>query len=75
MPEQSVIVWDLETVLDLSAAARMLDLGDACSAVLFSREIAFLVTRFDVDQRRRVRSCGWDYEPRLAAWDAVVSSL
>jgi hypothetical protein len=29
MAEQSVIVWDLETVPDLSAAARMLDLGDA----------------------------------------------
>jgi hypothetical protein len=29
MPEQSVIVWDLETVPDLAAAARMLDLGNA----------------------------------------------
>ena len=29
MPEQSVIVWDLETVPDLTAAARMLDLGNA----------------------------------------------
>jgi predicted PolB exonuclease-like 3'-5' exonuclease len=29
MAEPSVIVWDLETVPDLSAAARMLDLGDA----------------------------------------------
>jgi predicted PolB exonuclease-like 3'-5' exonuclease len=29
MAEQSVIVWDLETVPDLAAAARMLDLGDA----------------------------------------------
>jgi 3'-5' exonuclease len=29
MPEQSVIVWDLETMPDLAAAARMLDLGDA----------------------------------------------
>ena len=29
MPEQSVIVWDLETVADISAAARMLDLGMA----------------------------------------------
>jgi hypothetical protein len=38
MPEQSVTVWDLETVLDLSTATRMLDLGDACSAALFSRE-------------------------------------
>ena len=45
MPEQSVIVWDLETVLDLSTATLMLDLGDACSAALFSREIAFLVMR------------------------------
>jgi hypothetical protein len=27
MPEQSVIVWDLETVPDLAAAARMLGLG------------------------------------------------
>src|SRR6516162_5876522 len=32
MPEQSVIVWDLETVPDLAAAARMLDLGDAPEA-------------------------------------------
>jgi hypothetical protein len=29
MPENSVIVWDLETVPDLAAAARMLDMGDA----------------------------------------------
>jgi hypothetical protein len=29
MPEQSVIVWDLETIVDLAAAARMLDLGAA----------------------------------------------
>ncbi len=28
MAEQSVIVWDLETVPDLSAAARMLDLAN-----------------------------------------------
>ena len=32
MPEQSVIVWDLETVPDLAAAARMLDLGGASEA-------------------------------------------
>ena len=32
VPEQSVTVWDLETVPDLSAAARMLDLGDAPAA-------------------------------------------
>jgi predicted PolB exonuclease-like 3'-5' exonuclease len=32
MPEQSIIVWDLETVPDLAAAARMLDLGDAPEA-------------------------------------------
>ena len=29
MPEQSIIVWDLETIPDLAAAARMLDLGNA----------------------------------------------
>jgi 3'-5' exonuclease len=29
MQEQWVIVWDLETVPDLAAAARMLDLGNA----------------------------------------------
>jgi 3'-5' exonuclease len=29
MAEQTVIVWDLETVPDLEAAARMLDLGSA----------------------------------------------
>ena len=28
MPEQTVIVWDLETVPDLAAAARMLDMAD-----------------------------------------------
>jgi 3'-5' exonuclease len=32
MPEQSIIVWDLESVPDLAAAARMLDLGDASEA-------------------------------------------
>jgi 3'-5' exonuclease len=32
MAEQSIIVWDLETVPDLAAAARMLDLGDASEA-------------------------------------------
>jgi predicted PolB exonuclease-like 3'-5' exonuclease len=32
MPEQSVIVWDLETVLDLSAAGRMLNLENAPEA-------------------------------------------
>ena len=32
MPEKSVIVRDLETVPDLAAAARMLDLGDASEA-------------------------------------------
>jgi predicted PolB exonuclease-like 3'-5' exonuclease len=29
MPEQSVIVWDLETIPDLDAARRLFDLGDA----------------------------------------------
>jgi hypothetical protein len=29
MPEQTVIAWDVETIPDLSAAARMLDLGGA----------------------------------------------
>jgi hypothetical protein len=32
MPEQTVIVWDLETVPDLAAAARMLDMGLANEA-------------------------------------------
>jgi 3'-5' exonuclease len=32
MPEQSVIVWDLETIPDLAAAARMLDLPKATDA-------------------------------------------
>ena len=32
MPEQSIIVWDLESVPDLVAAARMLDLGMATEA-------------------------------------------
>ena len=32
MSEQSVIVWDLETVPDLAAAARMFDLRNASEA-------------------------------------------
>jgi hypothetical protein len=32
--EQSVIVWDLETVPDLAAAARMLDMPNAADAEL-----------------------------------------
>jgi hypothetical protein len=32
MSEQSVIVWDLETVPDLAAARRLFDLGDAGDA-------------------------------------------
>ncbi len=32
MPEQIIIGWDLETVPDLAAAARMLDLGNAAEA-------------------------------------------
>jgi predicted PolB exonuclease-like 3'-5' exonuclease len=32
MPEQSVIIWDLETIPDLAAAARMLDMGNAPEA-------------------------------------------
>jgi hypothetical protein len=32
MSEQSIIVWDLETVPDLDAAARMLDMGEAAEA-------------------------------------------
>jgi 3'-5' exonuclease len=32
MSEQSVIVWDLETVPDLAAAARMLDMSNASEA-------------------------------------------
>jgi hypothetical protein len=32
MSDQSVIVWDLETVPDLAAAARMLDLFNATDA-------------------------------------------
>jgi 3'-5' exonuclease len=32
MPEQSVIVWDLETIPDLTAAARMLDMSGSPEA-------------------------------------------
>jgi predicted PolB exonuclease-like 3'-5' exonuclease len=32
MTEQTVVVWDLETIPDLAAAARMLDLGAAPEA-------------------------------------------
>jgi hypothetical protein len=36
MPEQSVIVWDLETIPDLAAAARMLDLSNAAEASILA---------------------------------------
>jgi hypothetical protein len=39
MPEQSVIVWDLETIPDLAAAARMLDLGNAPEAEVRERRL------------------------------------
>ena len=29
---------------------------------------------FDVDQRRRLCSCGWDYEPRLASSKSKISA-
>lgn len=32
MPEQTITAWDLETIPDLAAAARMLDLGNAAGA-------------------------------------------
>jgi hypothetical protein len=32
MPEQSIIVWHLETVPDLAAAARLFDMGGASDA-------------------------------------------
>jgi hypothetical protein len=32
MPEQSVIAWDLETIPDLAAAARLFDLENATEA-------------------------------------------
>ena len=32
MPEQSIIVWDLETIPDLLAAARMLEMSNAAEA-------------------------------------------
>ena len=32
MPEQSIIVWDIETVPDLGAAARMLDMTSSTEA-------------------------------------------
>ena len=32
MPEQTIIAWDVETIPDLPAAARMLDLGMATEA-------------------------------------------
>src|SRR5215813_1089719 len=32
MTEQSILVWDLETVPDLAAAARLLDMGGASDA-------------------------------------------
>ena len=34
MSEHSVIIWDLETVPDLAAAARLLDLADASDAAV-----------------------------------------
>jgi P pilus assembly chaperone PapD len=38
MAEQSVIVWDLETIPDLAAAARMLDLRNADDAEIRGRQ-------------------------------------
>jgi hypothetical protein len=32
MPEQTIIAWDLETIRDLEAAARMLNLSNATDA-------------------------------------------
>jgi 3'-5' exonuclease len=37
MPEQTVVAWDLETVPDITAAARMLDLGTAPEAEVRER--------------------------------------
>jgi 3'-5' exonuclease len=37
MPEQAVIAWDLEIVPDITAAARMLDLGPAPEAEVRER--------------------------------------
>ena len=37
MPEQTVIAWDVETIPDLAAAARMLDLGNAPEAEVRQR--------------------------------------
>ncbi len=40
LSEQSIIVWDLETVPDLAAAARMLDLENAPEAEVREARIA-----------------------------------
>ena len=39
MTEQCVIVWDLETVPDLTAAARMFDMGDATEADVLAAKL------------------------------------
>jgi hypothetical protein len=52
MPEQSVIVWDLETVLDLSTATRMLDLGDAKSSVTICELSTVILKGFLLDRLR-----------------------
>ena len=44
MPEQSIIAWDLETIPDLPAAARMLDLGAGTETEVREALKAFLST-------------------------------
>ena len=59
MPEQTVIVWDLETVPDLAAARRMLDLGGAPEAEV--REFSGLgLPQTTLTQDRLYRGAGGD---------------
>jgi hypothetical protein len=47
MPEHSIMVWDLETVPDLAAAARLFDMADASDAeVREAQGSGFPNTRF-----------------------------
>jgi 3'-5' exonuclease len=59
MSEQSVIVWDLETVPDLAAAGRMLDLPNATEAEV--REALGWVSQASAAQDRvhRRQPEGW----------------
>jgi hypothetical protein len=69
MSEQSVIVWDLETVPDLAAAARMLDMGNASEngkPATTEHRIMGKLREIIRDERRRRQ--GLARGPRIVMW-------